>query len=127
MAGAMRLFQHNEFPNIVAAAAAARSLDEAFVEKDYYVTEILRVIAVEQTFAEVRDRAERAGIEVDFEAIEGDRPAEALLAYAHEHGFDLLVCGRHHARRAGRLLSRGVGESLVAKAGIPVLVVGEAG
>jgi len=45
MAGAMRLFQHDEFPNIVAAAAAARSLDEAFVEKDYYITEILRIIA----------------------------------------------------------------------------------
>jgi hypothetical protein len=44
MAGAMRLFQHDEFPNIVAAAAAARSLDEAFVEKDYYITEILRVV-----------------------------------------------------------------------------------
>jgi hypothetical protein len=45
MAGAMRLFQHDEFPNIVAAAAAARSLDEALVEKDYYITEILRIIA----------------------------------------------------------------------------------
>lgn len=41
----MRLFQHDDFPDIVTAAAAARSLDEAFVEKDYYITEILRIIA----------------------------------------------------------------------------------
>lgn len=41
----MRLFQHDEFASIVTAAAAARSLDEAFVEKDYYITEILRIIA----------------------------------------------------------------------------------
>lgn len=41
----MRLFQHDDFPDIVTAAAAARSLDEAFVEKDYYITEILRIVA----------------------------------------------------------------------------------
>ena len=32
------------------------------------------------------------------------RPPRALLDYAHEHGFDLIVCGHHHSRRAGRLL-----------------------
>jgi nucleotide-binding universal stress UspA family protein len=80
---------------------------------------------LEQTFAEVRDRAERAGVEVEHTIIEGDDPGETLLAHAHEHGFDLLVCGHHHARRAGRLLLHGVAVSLVERASVPVLVVGE--
>jgi nucleotide-binding universal stress UspA family protein len=80
---------------------------------------------LEQTFAEVRDRAERAGVEVEHTIVEGDDPGETLLVHAHEHGFDLLVCGHHHARRAGRLLLRGVAEKLVARASVPVLVVGE--
>lgn len=41
----MRLFQHEDFSSIVTAAAAAASLEEAFVEKDYYITEILRIVA----------------------------------------------------------------------------------
>jgi nucleotide-binding universal stress UspA family protein len=80
---------------------------------------------LEQTFAEVRDRAERAGVEVEHMIVEGEDPGETLLEHAHEHGFDLLVCGHHHARRAGRLLLRGVAEKLVARASVPVLVVGE--
>ncbi len=80
---------------------------------------------LEQTFAEVADRAERAGVEVEHEILAGSDAGKALLDYAHEHGFDLLVCGHHHSRRAGRLLLRGVAEGLVAKAGVPVLVVGD--
>jgi nucleotide-binding universal stress UspA family protein len=80
---------------------------------------------LEQTFAEVRDRAERAGVEVEHTIVEGEDPGKTLLDHAHEHGFDLLVCGHHHARRAGRLLLRGVAEGLVARSSVPVLVVGE--
>jgi nucleotide-binding universal stress UspA family protein len=80
---------------------------------------------LEATFAEVRDRAERAGIAVDHAVIESGAPGKALIAYGHEHGFDLFVCGHHHGRRAGRLLLRGVAEDLVATSSIPVLVVGE--
>jgi nucleotide-binding universal stress UspA family protein len=80
---------------------------------------------LEQTFAEVRDRAERAGVEVEHTIVDGADPGDLLLDYAHEHGFDLLICGHHHARRAGRLLLRGVAESLVARSSVPVLVVGE--
>jgi nucleotide-binding universal stress UspA family protein len=82
---------------------------------------------LEQTFAEVRDRAERAGVDVEHTIVEGEDPGETLLEHAHEHGFDLLVCGHHHARRAGRLLLRGVAEKLVARSSVPVLVVGEPG
>jgi nucleotide-binding universal stress UspA family protein len=78
-----------------------------------------------ETFAEARDRAERAGVVVEHEVIEGEPPASALLAHAREHGFDLIVCGHHHSRRAGRLLLRGVADALVEDATTPVLVVSE--
>jgi nucleotide-binding universal stress UspA family protein len=78
-----------------------------------------------ESFSEVRDRADRAGVTVEHEIIQSDHPARALLAYAHEHGFDLILCGEHQARRAGRLLLRGVAEQLVTAAVVPVLVVAE--
>lgn len=80
---------------------------------------------LEATFAEVRDRAERAGVEAAQEVIEGEDATAALVAHAHEHGFDLLVCGHHHERRAGRMLLRGVPEGLVGRSRVPVLIVTE--
>jgi nucleotide-binding universal stress UspA family protein len=80
---------------------------------------------LQETFGEVVDRAERAGVDVEHQIIEGQTPARALLDHAHEHGFDLLVMGHHHSRRAGRLLLRGVTQQLLADATIPVLVVSD--
>lgn len=80
---------------------------------------------LEETFGEVKDRAERVGIDVSHQIIAGEHPAAAILGYAHEHGFDLIVCGHHHSRRAGRLLLKGVTQDLVSAATTPVLVVGE--
>ncbi|MBN9624458.1 MAG: universal stress protein [Actinobacteria bacterium] len=80
---------------------------------------------LEATFAEVSDRAERAGVEARQRVIEGEDATQALVDYAHEHGFDLLVCGHHHERRAGRLLLRGVPESLVERSRVPLLIVTE--
>jgi nucleotide-binding universal stress UspA family protein len=80
---------------------------------------------LEETFHEIEDRAHRAGVDVEHEIIEGDTPARALLDYAHEHGFDLIVCGHHRTRRAGRLLLHDVADDLVRDAPTPVLVVGE--
>jgi nucleotide-binding universal stress UspA family protein len=77
------------------------------------------------TFQEVQDRAERAGVTVEHELIEGDTPTQALVDYAHEHGFDLIVCGHHHSRRAGRLLLRGVTHDLLEATTIPVLIISE--
>jgi nucleotide-binding universal stress UspA family protein len=75
------------------------------------------------TFQGVQDRAERAGVTVRHEIIEGDTPTKALVDYAHEHGFDLIVCGHHHSRRAGRLLLRGVTHDLLEATSIPVLLI----
>ena len=41
----MRLFEHDEFEQAMLRAAEHFDLSEQFVEKDYYVTEILRVVA----------------------------------------------------------------------------------
>lgn len=41
----MRLFEHPDFEQALLLAAADNGLAEQFVEKDYYVTEILRIIA----------------------------------------------------------------------------------
>jgi nucleotide-binding universal stress UspA family protein len=79
----------------------------------------------EQTFREVVDRAERVGMSVAHEIIDAVTPARALADYAHEHGFDLLVCGHHHTSRAGRLLLPGVSQALLADASLPVLVVSD--
>ena len=43
----MRLFEHDEFEQAILQAARRLGVSEQFVEKDYYVTEILRIV-VEQ-------------------------------------------------------------------------------
>lgn len=78
---------------------------------------------LEETFAEVRDRAERAGVHVEHVIIEGDDPASAILDYAHEHGMDLIVVGHHRSKRAGRFLIRGLAEKTIITSDVPVLVV----
>lgn len=80
---------------------------------------------LEETFDRVRDRAERIGVPIEHVILDGDHPAQDLLAHAHEHGFDLVVAGHHRTSRAGRLLLHGVPERLIAAAEIPVLIVGD--
>lgn len=41
----MRLHEHEDFAAFVTAAAAESQLSEPFVEKDYWITEILRTVA----------------------------------------------------------------------------------
>jgi nucleotide-binding universal stress UspA family protein len=76
-----------------------------------------------ETFAQVSDRAERAGVEVEHRILEGDSPSRVLLEHAHEHAFDLIVSGHHHARRAGRLLLSGLAQNLLADTTVPMLIV----
>lgn len=77
-----------------------------------------------KSFEDVTDRAHRAGVDVTHVIVDGETPAQALLEYAHEHGFDLIVCGHHHSGRAGRLLLKGIAEELIDN-GMPVLVVND--
>ena len=46
MAGAMRLAEHPDFAAFLTEAATESELPETFVEKDYWITEILRTIAM---------------------------------------------------------------------------------
>jgi nucleotide-binding universal stress UspA family protein len=80
---------------------------------------------LEGSFADVRDRADRAGVSIEHQIIDGTNPGDALLRHAHQHSFDLIICGQHHSQRAGRLLLHGVAEDLIHAAAIPVLVIGE--
>lgn len=43
----MRLYEHDDFPQALLRTAARLEVNEQFVEKDYYVTEILRIVAAE--------------------------------------------------------------------------------
>jgi nucleotide-binding universal stress UspA family protein len=78
------------------------------------------------TLESLRDRADRVGVELEHVIIEGDHPSDQIVAYAHEHGFDLVVTGRHKIGRAGRLLLHGLAERFAEKSDIAVLIVGEA-
>ncbi len=78
---------------------------------------------LEETFVGVKDRAERAGIAVDQVVIEGDEPAAALLDYAHQHIFDLLVIGHHRKTRSRRFLIHGLTSKTMDATDLPVLVV----
>ena len=75
------------------------------------------------TFDEVVDRAQRAGVEVTHEIIDGETPAGRYSASTRTStAFDLIVCGHHPTRRAGRLLLRDVAQDLIQQP-TPVLVV----
>jgi hypothetical protein len=45
VAGKVRLFEHDDFEQAMLRAAEHFDVSEQFIEKDYYVTEILRMIA----------------------------------------------------------------------------------
>lgn len=109
----------------VVAASVAHSPAHAETESDRRESvEAARHYLVESLDG-VRDRADRVGVPLAHVVIEGDHPAEDLLAYAHEHGFDLVVAGHHRRGKAGRFLLHGLAERLVSASSVPVLLVGE--
>jgi nucleotide-binding universal stress UspA family protein len=80
---------------------------------------------LEGTLDGLRDRADRVGVPLEHVVVESSHPADAILRFAHEHGVDLLVVGRHTGGRAGRLLLRGVSEELARSSPLPLMIVGE--
>ncbi|MGH3049897.1 MAG: universal stress protein [Gaiellaceae bacterium] len=107
------------------AVAVANSPAHAETERDRRESAESARAYLEGAFAEVRDRADRVGAPLELAIVEGDHPPEDILAYAREHGFDLVVVGHHRGRRVGRALLQGVAERLVDESEVPVLVVGE--
>jgi nucleotide-binding universal stress UspA family protein len=55
----------------------------------------------------------------------GDHPAASLSGYASEHGFDLLVIGRHGRERAAHGGLGRIARELAEKAHCPLLLVGD--
>jgi len=109
----------------VVAVSIAHSPGHAETEADRLESVEAARLYLTDTFGRVRDRADRIGVPLEQVVIESDHPAEDLLRYAHDHGFDLIVAGHHRGSRSGRLLLHGLTERLVAAGTIPVLVVGE--
>jgi nucleotide-binding universal stress UspA family protein len=110
----------------IVAASVAHSPAHAETESDRLESVEAARAYLQDSLAKVRDRADRLGIRLEQTLIEGDHPANDLLAYAHEHGFDLVVAGHYRSGRAGRFLLRDLASTLVDAAQIPVLIVGEA-
>jgi nucleotide-binding universal stress UspA family protein len=112
----------------IVAASVAHSPAHAETEEDRLESVEAARGFLEESFARVRDRAQRAGVEIEQVVIEGDEPADDLVRYAHEHGFDLVVAGHHRGRRRpSRLVLHGLADRLVAHADLPVLIVGDRG
>ena len=109
----------------IVAVSVAHSPGHAETEADRAESVDAARAYLTASFADVRDRADRIGVPLEQVVIESDHPAEDLLRYAHDHGFDLIVAGHHRGSRSGRLLLHGLTERLVAAGTIPVLVVGE--
>lgn len=107
------------------AASVAHSPAHPETEADRVETVDAARRYLEETFAAVADRAHRVGVPLEHVIIEGDDPADRLLGYAHEHGFDLVVVGHHRNRRPGRFLLHGLAERMIARADMPVLVVAD--
>lgn len=81
---------------------------------------------LEAAFERARAAADSIGVPISHEVLEGADPADALLAYAHRRGFDLVVIGHHRHPRSGTLVLHGITEHLVAGTEVPLLVITEA-
>jgi nucleotide-binding universal stress UspA family protein len=114
----------------IVVASVAHSPTHAETEEDRRESVEAARRFLEESFARVQDRAERTGVAVEQVIIEGEEaePADDLVRYAHEHGFDLVVAGHHRGRRRpGRLVLHGLADRLVAHADLPVLIAGDVG
>jgi nucleotide-binding universal stress UspA family protein len=61
------------------------------------------------------------------EAVSADHPGETLARYVREHGYDVLVLGRHGRERMSHAGLGRVAHELAGKAAFPLLLVGDGG
>lgn len=92
----------------------------------YYHATPLKV--VQRSEAEARTYLERTakplrkkGLEVECLVLQGD-PGETIVRYAEENGIDLIALGTHGRSGLGRLVFGSVADTVLRKAGLPVLV-----
>jgi nucleotide-binding universal stress UspA family protein len=112
----------------IVAASVAHSPSHAETEEDRRESVDAARRFLEESYHRVRDRADRAGVPAEHVVIEGEErePADDLIRYAHDHGFDLVIAGHHRRRRPSRLVLHGLADRLVAHADLPVLIIGDA-
>lgn len=76
----------------------------------------------ETILAEAREIATDHGADIETESVRG-RPDRAIVAYAEDNGFDLVIMGSHGREGARRVLFGSVAETVVRRSPVPVLVV----
>ena len=76
----------------------------------------------EERFERVRESA-AAGVRMSLQIVEGRQVGTAVCAYAAEHGFDLLVLGRHGDGAALRPRLGRVAEAAARGSVVPVLLL----
>ncbi|MGO8722298.1 MAG: universal stress protein [Acidimicrobiales bacterium] len=79
--------------------------------------------SVAEMTAEARNDGFPASVRVRYQVIEAEHTASTLEAYVREHGFDLVVVGRHGIDRAMHPNIGGVTEHQVRHCPCPVIVV----
>jgi nucleotide-binding universal stress UspA family protein len=72
--------------------------------------------------AEAKEVAATAGVSVDTALVEGSA-TDAIVRYAAEHRFDLIVIGTHGRRGLSRLALGSVAEHVVRTSKVPVLTI----
>lgn len=95
---------------------------EAVYKKDISRKKLLENYALPRVEEWIEQRSFVESDEVKLEARIGD-PAEGIVAYADEHGNDLIVMGTHGRSGFKRLWLGSVAERVTRTAGCPVLVI----
>jgi nucleotide-binding universal stress UspA family protein len=108
---------------VVLAVLKLQSRGEAADEVAEEAAERRREVVAEMTAEALRDGVPPA-VRVRPEIVEADQTTSAFDAYVREHGFDLVVVGRHGLDRAVHPRIGGVSEHQVRHGACPVLVVG---
>jgi nucleotide-binding universal stress UspA family protein len=101
---------------VVPAGPGAEAADEQQIER----AAIRR--RAEERFERVRRSA--SGVRMSLHIVEDRQVGRAVCAYAAEHGFDLLVLGRHGDGGALRSRLGRVAETAARDSQVPVLLLG---
>ncbi|MGD0874464.1 MAG: universal stress protein [Acidimicrobiales bacterium] len=108
---------------VVLAVLKRRSRAEAADEVAEEMAERRREVVAEME-AQAHHDAVSTAVRIRQEVIEADQTTPAFDAYVREHGFDLVVVGRHGVDRAVHPRIGGVSEHQVLRGSCPVMVVG---